>query len=174
MMNEVGNSTEQWDNPPETMKQKRGEFLFTIIALSWISQGSAAASTLFTMLSGRGQLEKTNELLSKASSQEAEAEWVNTMISTGKGFIDVFLDNFYNISLLNLLVVMTGAFGVYLMYKLKKIGFVFYIAYCAMELGVLQYYFGHLSMTIFSLLSTGLVSVLFIILYSVNLKRMTE
>ena len=174
MMNNLGSSKEQWDTPQETMKQKRGEFLFAIIVLSWFSQGSAFISTLFTLSNGRAKLEESANLINEAQNVEMPFEWLDTALEAGLPYITVLIENFYRINLMNLLVVVTGAFGVFLMYKLKKIGFVFYILYCALELGVVQYYFGHISTTIFSLFTTGLVSALFIILYGVNLKRMTE
>ena len=173
-MNDIGSAEDQWDNSQETMKQKRGEFLFTVIALSWISQGTAIVSTFFTFINGKTKLEESVSLLEDVSKKETPFEWLDTAIDAGLPYLTILIDNFYRINLMNLLVILTGALGVFLMYKLKKIGFLFYILYCILELGVIQYYFGHISTTIFSLFTTGLVSALFLILYGVNLKRMTE
>jgi hypothetical protein len=142
--------------------------------LSWVNQGIAIVSTFFTFINGKSKLEESASLLEGVTDKETPFEWISTAIDASLPYFIALKENFYAINLINLLVVLMGALGVFLMYKLKKKGFVFYIIYCITELGVIQYYFGHISTTIFSLFTTGFVSTLFIILYGVNLKRMTE
>ena len=176
MMEDVGSAEEQWDNSPaETPKEKRGSFLTMITTLSWISQGMAASSALMMLLRGRDSLEEQvgvmNELVSKEMSG---MPFLDNILLDTISLLEITIMNFTQINLVNLLVVATGAFGVLLMFKLKKIGFLIYLLYCCAELYAAYYFFGDLSVMVMSMAITGLISVVFIILYAVNLKRMTE
>ena len=175
MMNDVGSSEEQWDDSPKSMKEKRGSFLMMIIMLSWISQGMAASGTLFMLLGGRQNLVDQIELMNKVISEgRIGNEFLTSLVDGTIGILEITIINFTQINLTNLLVLLIGSFSVLLMYRLKKIGFLLYLVYCISELYVYNYFYGELSATIISLFSTGLISLVFIIMYSVNLKRMTE
>ncbi len=100
--------------------------------------------------------------------------FLDNMVQDSISILEITVMNFTQINLMNLLVVLTGALGVYLMFKLKKFGFFIYLLYCAAELYTAYHFFGDLTVMVFSMALTGLISLVFVILYAVNLKRMTE
>jgi len=173
-MEDVGATEEQWDNTPETIKEKRGEFLYVLIVLTWVSNFSAGTSAIFMLLMGKEGLEKQLVLMDKAKTAESKMPFIENMMNDALAVLDITMMNFTQINLMNLLVGLTGAFAAFLMYKLKKVGFLLYLVYCAMEIAVVYYFFGNLSSIVLSMIITGFFSILFIIMYSVNVKRMTE
>lgn len=176
MMEDIGSAEEQWDNtPPQTVKEKRGNFLTTVSTLSWVSQAMTASSALMMLVRGRGSLEEQVGLMNKLTETEMSGiAFFDNMIIDSISLLEITIMNFTQINLTNLLVVMTGALGVLMMFKLKKIGFFIYLIYCCSEIYAAYYFFGDLRVMMMSIAFSGLISVVFIILYAVNLKRMTE
>jgi len=173
-MEDVGSELEQWDNSPETMKEKRGEFLYVLIVLTWVSNFSTGSSALFMLLIGKGGLEKQLDIINSGASKETGLSFIDNMMNDAISILEITMMNFNLINLMNLLVVAIGALAAFLMYKLKKTGFYLYLVYCAMELTVVYYFFGDLSSIVLSMVLSGFFSILFVIMYSVNLKRLTE
>lgn len=176
MMEDVGSAEEQWDNSPvETPKEKRGNFLTTICTLSWVSQAMAGSSALLMLFQGRGNLEEQLTMMNKlVDKEQTGVEFLDSMLADSVKIMELTIMNFVQLNLMNLLVVSTGALAVYLMFKLKKAGFFVYILYCIAELYVVYHFFGDLGVMVMSMAVTGIASIVFIILYAVNLKRMTE
>jgi len=173
MMDEIGSVDEQWENEPElTVKQRRGEFLFILCVLSWASQFSTLTSSLMMIFNGEKMFQDQAIMMSELEGKSSGSEFLDGMLETSMELMDVMASNIMEISLLNMGVVLLGALGVYLMYSLKKAGFIIYLIYCFAELYVINRFFGELSTSIFMIGSTALFSVVFIVLYGVNLKRM--
>ena len=142
MMEDVGATEEQWDNSPElTVKEKRGEFLSIVTALSWISQGMATSSALMMLLLGRENLEKQVDVISKSVAKGGSGNsFLDNALADTISLLEITIMNFTQINLVNVLVAATGALGVLMMYKLNKIGFLIYLIYCCAELFVIYYF----------------------------------
>lgn len=159
-----------------SIKDKRGSFLFNISILSWFSQGSSLLGAIVILAKGKSsfseQLKPLDDL--NVENMSIDNPFVKTLMLDSLAMVNTFMDNFYQIYFANILIVVIGALAVYLMFSLRKIGFLLYIIYCASELFVLYNYFGNSLPIKISMMTTGFISCIFIILYAVNLKRMTK
>lgn len=165
----------QWDNDSsQSMKEKRGSFLLVLCILSWVSTGGTLLSTLFSYFNGTGELEKQLTGANNAFEQDTGNEVLNNMLTGAQEIVYKTIENFNEIQISTIVGLLIGVLGVYLMFQLKKIGFLLYVVYCVIIPSISLYYIGTSMIIIAGLLVNGLISVAFIIMYGINLKRMTE
>jgi hypothetical protein len=165
---------EQWDNTPETMKEKRGTFLLILCILSWIGIGISMISELVTILRGTAAVEKQINDTSIAIDQIPDNNPMSSMLDGTQEMMIKTLENFYEIHIGTVISLLIGLLGVYLMYSLKKAGFYLYLVYCIAGLLIMPMFLGTNWVVLASLILGGVFSVGFVIMYGVNLKRMTE
>jgi hypothetical protein len=164
----------QWDNTPKSMKDKRGAFLLVICILSWAYMGYVIISTSITYFNGIGQLEEQMAVSMELFEQETGNPLLNSIMEDTQMVFVNTLKYFKEIQIGNIMALFFGALSVYLMYSLKKIGFYLYILY-SIIIPSIQIYFLGSSMVIIAIVAfSGIVGIAFIIMYGVNLKRMTE
>lgn len=164
------------DNKIE-LKERRGMTLTVLCVLSWIAIGLSFLGMIWNLIKGKKTeaelLEDKIEQLSAVPDGPAKEMTLNIM---QEGFVADELANQYFFELMaqNVLTLILGFFAVLLMFKLKKIGFYLYLLYCAIPIAVSIGVFGvsgFMSIIIIGVLS--IISLVFVILYGYQLKRMS-
>jgi hypothetical protein len=160
----------------DLMKERRGQTLKVLAILSWISMGMATVSILFALFGGPmtpAELEESKVLLvSQWSSEEIEMIG-KPLIEELLMRLDVQNEMHYSLLGIQMAYLILGAFGVYLMYNLRKTGFYYYVVYSIIPIVVELGFFGTgLIAKLIVIFSLG-ISIVFCILYAVQLKRMS-
>ncbi|MFD1553548.1 hypothetical protein DNU06_07685 [Putridiphycobacter roseus] len=161
--------TNNWeDDSHQSMKEQRGTFLLTLSILSWVWIGIQLISTLFTYMRGPGPLVDSLTLIEDATSEQSlDNPFMASLMEGSLDTIRKTIENFSAINIGNMIALLIGGLGVYMMFNLKKTGFGLYVLYCAGIAGVNIYFLGG-----FSFIFDAFISLAFIIMYGVNLKRM--
>lgn len=159
-------------------KPKRPNFLVVLAVLSYISIAIGTLATVFSLVSGpssQEQLEQEEAQLydSMQTMQDAGMDEVVGMfeISAQQAW---YINNevFFSFNILTLLSLIIGFMGVYLMMKLKKVGFHLYVAYSLLPI-VIIYSLIPMELILGATIITSVVlSAIFCILYGLNLKHM--
>ncbi|MEX1000870.1 MAG: hypothetical protein WDZ35_02015 [Crocinitomicaceae bacterium] len=155
-------------------KNNRGGMLTALCVLSWIYIGLAFISIIFSLVEGKStaaELEdRKYEMLSTidestpVSVQQMMVNMIDTMEKQN--------DYFWLFKGIDFFAVVIGFFAVFMMYKLRKTGYWLYLVYSIFPLLIHYFILGESKLYNMILLVLGLFSVLFIILYGVQLKRM--
>ena len=170
-MNSIDN---QWGDSPETLKEKRGSFLLVISILSWVFIGFMILSTAISYFTGVEKLQEQIDLSMDQINQETGNAFADSIIQDAIGVMEKSITNFYAIQLSTMISLLIGALAVYLMFQLKKAGFFLYLLYTVMFSAISFYYLGS-GMTVWLAQALYIFfGIAFVILYAVNLKRMTE
>lgn len=162
----------------ENEKPKRPTFLVVLAVLSYIWIGIGTIGVLISLLSGPSSQEQMEQ-------QEAQLyESIQVMNESGMDdFVSLietslqqakYINNevFYTINILNLLSFIIGFIGVYLMMKLKKIGFHLYVAYSLLPIIVMYAIIPAELIIGASIIFSVILSAIFCVLYGLNLKHM--
>lgn len=160
------------DETNKSMKERRGSFLNVICILSWVWIGLMLFSTLFTYMNGTDSLEQSLIIMEEASEQANNA-FVESMMGGSVEMLNNQLENFTVINLSTILFLLIGGLAVYLMFNLKRNGFFLYILYCIAGPVITVMFLGTSQPAVWGLTLDIFVSIGFIIMYAVNLKRMT-
>ena len=128
---------------------------------------------MISYFNGTEQLEKQLAETSDVFEQETGSEMINNMLSGAEEILYKTIENFNAIQLSTIVGLLIGALGVYLMFQLKKSGFFLYVLYSVIIPFISLYFIGSSAIIVIGIASTGLISVVFLILYAVNLKRMS-
>jgi len=171
-MENLGSINDDFENDSQTMKEKRGTFLLVLCILSWITSGFGLLGTLATFFGGESGLEE--QISTIENSPSLGFAILDNAIEMSIQTLELTLENFQLYHIGNALIFLTGIFAVYLMFNLKKTGFYLYITYLISNIVLYGYVLGELPTSTASMAMTGVMSLVFIILYAVNLKRMTE
>ena len=162
----------------ENNNKKRPTFLVVLAVLSYISLGIGGIGLLFTLISGPNSLEQMEQ-------QEAQLyESIEMMNDAGMDdFVRIietasqqakYINNevFYSYNILNLIALIIGFLGVFLMMKLKRVGFHLYVAYSLLPV-IIMYAMIPMNLIISaSIIITVILSAIFCVLYGLNLKHM--
>lgn len=162
----------------ENEKPKRPTFLVVLAVLSYISLGIGSLGVLFSLISGPSSQEQMEQ-------QEAQLyESIQVMNEAGMDdFVSIietssqqakYINNeaFYAYNILNLLSIIIGFIGVFLMMKLKKLGFHLYVAYSLLPI-IIMYAIIPMDLIIgASIIVSVILSAIFCVLYGLNLKHM--
>jgi len=161
----------QFNESNQTLKEKRGTFLLVLCILTWINSGLGISGVASTLSKGEDLMSLQIELI---ESTESGNEFFDKILASSVETLVVTLENFQIYHIGSVLVFLVGILSAYLMFKLKKIGFFLYVLYCFGGLAFYYSIFGETSSAMLTMMLTGVMSIVFIILYGVNLKRMTE
>ena len=178
-MTEENLTTNNWDNNDnqddfQSMKEKRGPFLLTLCILSWIMIGFSLISTLFTYLGGVEKLEDSVSIMEDQMSEISQASsFGGAMMESALEMLEKTIENFSAINISTMLALLIGGLGVYMMFNLKKMGFGLYVLYCIAIPAVSIAFLGSSQAVMMSIGINAFISIAFIIMYGVNLKRMT-
>lgn len=162
----------------ENKKPKRPTFLVVLAVLSYISIGIGALGVLITLFVGPSSPEQMEQ-------QEAQLyESIQVLNENGMDdFVRIietssqqarYINNeaFYSFNILNLIALIVGFIGVFMMMKLKKIGFHLYVAYSLLPI-IISYAIIPTGLIInLSIIFSVILSAIFCIMYGLNLKHM--
>lgn len=159
-------------------KPKRPNFLVVLAVLSYVSIGVGTLATLFSLISGPSSLEQQEQdeaqlyesiQLMRDSGMDDMVEMFET---SAKQAVYINNEAFYSFNILNLLALIIGFIGVFLMMKLKKIGFHIYVAYSLLPI-IIMYALIPMDLIIgVSIITSVILSAIFCVLYGLNLKHM--
>jgi uncharacterized membrane protein (DUF106 family) len=156
---------------------KRPTFLKVLCILSFISIGFSTISSVGSLIGGPEDKEAMIE--QKAEMMEATSELrengmnaLAEIMEQIQRMSESLNDHFYAMTLVSLLIVIIGFFGVFFMWKGKRIGFHLYIVYNLVGLGNLYLFVSPSDVPTFAVIWSLLLSTVFILLYSRNLHWM--
>jgi hypothetical protein len=162
----------------EDEKPKRPNFLVVLAVLSYISIGLGLLATLFTLISGPSsieQIEQEEAQLYESIQQMEEAgmdDIVQIFETSAQQAVYINNEVFYSFNILNLISLILGFMGVFLMMKLKKVGFHLYVAYSLLPI-IISYALIPMNLIIgASIITAVILSAIFCVLYGLNLKHM--
>lgn len=167
-------STEELDNMNPEAATPRPTFLKVLCILSFISIGLSLVVSLGSLAYGPQSAEQMED--SSAMMMEA----TDDMRSKGMtGMADLFdqiqrmsvsmNENFYQSTLMTLVVLGIGLYGVLIMWKGRKLGFHLYIIYSLVSIGQLYLFVRPADIPSFIIIWNVIISGIFIIMYSRNL-----
>jgi len=166
-MNSINN---EFGADTQSMKERRGSFLLVLVILSWVTTGFGLFGTLSTYLMGESAYASQIDLLNEGTG----ISFLDNVMSEATLQLELILESFQAYHISNVIMFLLGTFSVYLMFKLKKNGFYLYILYCVLGLFIQNYFLGEVNTNGMTMITNGLISVIFIIMYAVNLKRMND
>jgi hypothetical protein len=161
-----------------TEKQERPSFLTVLSILSFISIGFSLIASLFELISGpmtTNQLEENKiELLKQADEMRSlDFEGGATMLEKIQRMTEALNANFYSASIVSIVILLVGLFGVISMWRARKIGFHFYIIYSLLSIIQIYFFISASDIPLPIVLWNLFFSALFTIMYSRNLKWMS-
>ena len=161
----------------EESRGVRPGFLTVLCILSFISLGGGIISTLFSLMSGPQSEEAmldTKVALAKSISPLKEIgmdSFVEIMEQLQRMTAQIN-ENFYIALMITLITLVIGLFGVVKMWQGFRLGFHLYIGYCLFTIVGLYIYVSPANIPTMVVVWNLLISALFILLYSRNLKWM--
>lgn len=170
-----GEMTENSINDPEP---KRPNFLVAIIVLSSVSIVSSLYSTLKSLFAGPMDKDQVDvylaeqmESISLLRDQGADdiADMVMDVVD-----MSIYQNNevFYSFNVATLLALFVGAASMFLMFRLKKLGFHLYVAYSLLPIIWFYVFLPGDIIPNFLVFGSLFISAVFIVLYALNLKHM--
>lgn len=156
-------------------REPRPNFLTVLCVLSFVFLGLSLAIGLFGLsqgpLSDGQMLEQKVELTKSVDEMRAlNMESFAVMMEKISRMSESINENFYASSILSILVMGLGLFGVIKMWKGFKIGFHLYIAYSLLTVVQIYFFASPADIPTFVVVWNLVISGLFVLLYSRNLK----
>jgi len=174
MTNSINDGTEWDEDSNQSMSERRGQFLLVLAILSWVWIGISVLTNLTTYIGGIDKFGQGIALYeNEIEKTRTESEFAAEMMEGSLPMMYKTLENFTPFHLISIAVSLFGGITVFLMFKLKSIGFWLYLIYCIGIVLVANTYIGGSTMASVGIAFDGLFSLAFIIMYGVNLKRMT-
>lgn len=168
-MSENNEIIEPWnDDSNLSMDERRGTFLKVLCILSWVWIGIQLFSSVTAYVGGPDKLIEAKSKAEDTIAGVDDTGFMKTVMEEAMLVLDKTIENFNAIHISSILGLLLGGLAVYMMFMLKKTGYFLYILYAVIIAGATIYFLGFASamLDIF-------VSIAFIIMYGVNLKRMT-
>lgn len=167
---------DQHDTPQEPLE--RPTFLTVLLVMSCISIGLGAISNLSGLVSG--PMDDASIEQFKGEQYEAIGELKNMGLDDLSDMISAMMEltiyqsqnNYYLFQLMNLLTLLLGGYSVFLMFKLKRLGFHFYVAYSLLPIIWFYAFVPSELIPNFLIFGSLFLSALFVGLYAIYLKRM--
>ena len=161
------------DETNMTMKERRGPFLTTLCILSWVGIGLGLMSTLFSYMKGADATAVDLAKLENMDNMGASNPLAESFLGGSLDMLRKTVENFEAINLSTMFVLLLGGLSIFMMYNLKKMGFVIYLVYCIGAPAISLYFLGDSQMLLTTVGIGIFFSIAFVIMYGVNVKRMT-
>lgn len=169
-MNTMQSIDNEFGNDSQTIKEERGTFLLVLCILSWIFSGINFINVFFTFISGESKFAEKIDVLIEGTG----VSFIDNAMVEAVPQLELILENFAGYHISNTLLFMIGILAVILMFKLKRIGFYMYIFYSILALFIQNYFLGELPTNSGTLYLSGFISVIFIILFALNFKKINQ
>lgn len=161
------------ENPFETEKLVRPTFLTVLCILTFIGSGWEFVSNLFSLstFSTESIVVQIQQITNLGGTQ-AGTSWLASLMNSSLEVLQTIIRHgkaIYSFAILFSLMSLVGAF---LMFRLKKLGFYLYVLAQLAALFVLPFYSGWSMVVVLSILGSGFISLVFIVLYAVNYNKL--
>jgi TM2 domain-containing membrane protein YozV len=158
-------------------KMERPTFLKVLSILSFISIGLSLLSGVYSLITGplsdEQMLEQKVELLKSTDElRSAGMDGFVKLLEQIQRMSESINQHFYAVSLVSILVLGIGLFGVLKMWMGKRIGFHLYIIYSLLTVGQLYLFVASADVPSVVVIWNLVIAALFIFMYSRNLKWM--
>lgn len=165
---------DSFNNLEENNKQ-RPPFLTVLIVLTWIAVGFSILGSITSITNSSDATEQIEESMKVLDGIPMDNQDVVNMMKDYKSFIETTIQNIIPLNLSNLILYLIEGFAVLLMYNLKKIGFWVYVLCQFGFIAVfINFYPDDNVLTTISITFSVITSVIFCILYGLNLKHLTK
>ncbi|MFT4603208.1 MAG: hypothetical protein ACI857_003396 [Arenicella sp.] len=159
------------------VEEKRGQTLKVLCILSWVWIGITVIMLLFSAVSGKktdSQMMEERLEIMNAIPDGPGAEMSVSMYEDILRMSEKSNEYFYELMGLNFLVILLGFTSVFMMFKLKKVGYYIYVLYSILPILVVGWSIGFSGfMAILTIGFSAIISITFLILYGNQLKRMS-
>ena len=164
------------ENPFETNQLKRPTFLTVLCILTFIGIGWGVLSQLFSLLFTNlvdvsAQTEQLNTMMDNMESG-AGTSFLSGILSSSQEVMQATMMHAKSIAVISLVLSLLSLCGAILMFSLRRIGFYIYTVAQLLLLFVVPYFAGFSMIVVMGMLFSALFTVVFIILYALNLKAM--
>lgn len=157
------------------MEKARPNGLTALCILSWVWMAVSLLTVFSEMNTGRLteadiRAQKIAIVESQTPQAMEAAPWlVNDMVA----MLEISAENYTAMISINLIALVIGIIGVLMMFQLRKIGFHLYIGYSIISMAYWLYYFYELTFGQVFIAISIVFSILFVILYGTQTKKMT-
>ena len=164
------------ENPFETNQLKLRTFLTVLCSLTFIGSGWGVLSQLFSLLFTNlvdvsAQTEQLNTMMDNMESG-AGTSFLSGILSSSQEVMQATMMHAKSIAVISLVLSLLSLCGAILMFSLRRIGFYIYTVAQLLLLFVVPYFAGFSMIVVMGMLFSALFTVVFIILYALNLKAM--
>lgn len=164
------------ENPFQENKLSRPTFLTVLCILTFIGSGWGILSQLFALL-GSSLVDSSTQIEQYSAAMDSiedagTASFLSGLLSSSQEVLQATLMYARQIAVISLVLSTLSLLGAILMFKLRRIGFWIYSAAQVLMLFVTPYFAGFSMLIVVGMLFSALFTILFIILYAVNLKYM--
>jgi hypothetical protein len=155
---------------------KRPTFLTVLCILTFIGSGWGVLSQLFSLLFTNlvdvsAQTEQLNTMMDNMESG-AGTSFLSGILSSSQEVMQATMMHAKSIAVISLVLSLLSLCGAILMFSLRRIGFYIYTVAQLLLLFVVPYFAGFSMIVVMGMLFSALFTVVFIILYALNLKAM--
>ena len=171
--------TEETIDHYESPHRTRPTFLTVLCVLTWVLSGYTILTVPFdyflsTEIDASSLQTGINETMAGMAEADPNiAEMLEGFMMSIGETVSNTIDNAGWIATMELLVALISAFGAYLMFKLRKLGFWVYLIAKVLGLIAVLAFLGVNMFTMIFVSFAGFIGLIFIIFYGVNLKHMS-
>lgn len=164
------------ENPFQENKLTRPTFLTVLCILTFIGSGWGILSQLFALLGSSlvdssAQIEQYSAAIDSIEDSGASS-FLSGLLSSSQEMLSAALIYAKQIALISLVLYLCSLFGAICMFKLRRIGFWIYAVAQVLMLFVTPCFTGFSLLVVSGMIVGALFTILFIVMYAVNLKYM--
>lgn len=168
------------ENPFEEKQNSpvRPTFLLVICILTFIGSGWSVLSNLFSiftsgMMDSSLQMEQYSNMMGNIEGS-ASSSFLAGFLNSSMEVLQATAAHAREIAVMQLVLSVISLLGAIMMFQLRRFGFFLYTAAQILALFVLPYFAGFSTLVVIGMLWSAFISLIFIILYAVNLRYMVK
>lgn len=168
------------ENPFEEKQNSpvRPTFLLVICILTFIGSGWSVLSNLFSiftsgMMDSSLQMEQYSNMMGNIEGS-ASSSFLTGFLNSSMEVLQATAAHAREIAVMQLVLSVISLLGGIMMFQLRRFGFYLYTAAQILALFVLPYFAGFSTLVVIGMLWSAFISLIFIILYAVNLRYMVK
>lgn len=168
------------ENPFEEKQNSpvRPTFLLVICILTFIGSGWSVLSNLFSiftsgMTDSSLQMEQYSNMMGNIEGS-ASSSFLTGFLNSSMEVLQATAAHAREIAVMQLVLSVISLLGAIMMFQLRRFGFYLYTAAQILALFVLPYFAGFSTLVVIGMLWSAFISLIFIILYAVNLRYMVK
>lgn len=168
------------ENPFEEKQNSpvRPTFLLVICILTFIGSGWSVLSNLFSiftsgMMDSSLQMEQYSNMMGNIEGS-GSSSFLTGFLNSSMEVLQATAAHAREIAVMQLVLSVISLLGAIMMFQLRRFGFYLYTAAQILALFVLPYFAGFSTLVVIGMLWSAFISLIFIILYAVNLRYMVK